>query len=88
MIRKLNTPTAFLLVACLTFAPTALAADGLGSAWIADLIEIVKEWVVGGDDVAGEPETESEEPAKNKPMLECGPGGETGPSIDPLGPGC
>lgn len=88
MIRKLNTMTAILLVTCLVLAPSALATDGPGSAWYTELIEIVTEWVVGGDDDADEPPAEAEEPKYDPPMLECEPGGEMGPVIDPNGPGC
>ena len=80
MIRKLNTPTAILLVTCLTFAPAALAADGPGGAWYSEVIEIVKEWVIGGDETNG-----STEVTDKKALEETDPSDESGPVFDPAG---
>ena len=89
MIRKLNIATAILLVVSLTLAPTAMAADGSTGAWFSSIVEIVVDWVTGGGDLATRGESEpAPEPSKDKPMVKCGPGGETGPMVDPHGPGC
>lgn len=89
MIRKLNVPTAILLVACLTLAPTTLAADDAPRAWFSEIIATVTAWVTGGDDLATESDSEPTTSIdKEKPMLECEPGGEAGPIVDPYAPGC
>ncbi|MDA8017007.1 MAG: hypothetical protein MPN21_06110 [Thermoanaerobaculia bacterium] len=87
MIRKLNTPTAILLVACLTLAPAAFAADGSSGSWISNLVEIVKSWV-GGDEEASEAPARQKKPTPTM-ATNCSPGGgELGPGIEPNGPGC
>lgn len=93
MIRKLNAPTAILLVACLTLAPTALAADPMQRGWLADLVHTVKVWVLGDHDQRSaqteRPPADKPNP-KPKPTLKCEPNddGEMGPHVDPNGPGC
>lgn len=90
MIRKLNVTTAILLVACLALAPAAYAAEGptvptSPFAFFGELIDLVVDWVKG---FGGPPPPAGKPVGDIQTLAQCEPGGESGPFVDPNGPGC